>query len=633
VINGTTYLLVDQFGSNGGYQHVQDAINAASGAATILIAPGTYTESGSDGIGHTVGLYINKANLTLQGVDANGAAITTSAGAVANGATIISGHQAGFGANHWVDFGGDNTIIQGLHLQAGAETNNKLLEIWGNNVTVENSFIDIYKGGTVDTQASAIYLNDNGTASSEIDSYAVSGNVLNGAIVVANGVGDPSTHKSLTNANDAVVDTAGEVIEYTITVDNTGNVDLTGVVLDDAFAGGATLVSGDVGNDGILGVNETWTYSADYVVTQADLNAGRNLVNVAGVDTDQTGRQTDSVAYTIGTPPPNPTLNLEKDVAGIIGGTVDGKVDSAGDVIQYALTVQNTGNMTLTGIQVLDPFADPGSIHLIVDAASADGQLNVGELWHYTATHTVTQVEIDSNGGGDGMLENTAIAFSDQTVGNPDSASASVAVEEPCIPVDLLAFQGSFEGTVLPPGQPWTTRPIAGWQNLGSPTNAIETWRSEFLAQQTDGHLSAFGNFVVETDSTGSLNTDPAPGATDPVGLMVNDVFVAHVDACEGEIYQISLNYTSRNIPPSNTDSFDVYWNGGLVGHFDPADSLQNGISLAQCRSLVALALIRWKSGKPAPTIHSAPSSTMSRFSDARVRTGSTPKALRFCSS
>ncbi len=195
VIGGKTYLLVDQQGANaGGFQHVQDAINAASGGETILIAPGTYTESGSDGIGHTVGLYINKPNLTLQGVDANGAPITASAAAAAAGATIISGHQTGFGANHWVDVNGDGTTIQGLHLQAGSETTNKLLEIWGDNVTVENSFIDTRVGGTVESGAIAVYVNDNGTTSSEISSYAITGNALNGTIIIANGVGDPSAH-------------------------------------------------------------------------------------------------------------------------------------------------------------------------------------------------------------------------------------------------------------------------------------------------------------------------------------------------------------------------------------------------------------------------------------------------------
>ena len=125
-----TVLLVDKSGANiGGFQSVQTAIETATGGETILIAPGSYTELGSDGIGHTVGFYINTPNLTLQGVQADGSLIATAEEARDLGATIISGHQTGFGANHWVDVNGDGTAIQGLHLQAGPETTNKVLEI------------------------------------------------------------------------------------------------------------------------------------------------------------------------------------------------------------------------------------------------------------------------------------------------------------------------------------------------------------------------------------------------------------------------------------------------------------------------------------------------------------------------
>ena len=41
-------------------------------------------------------------------------------------------------------------------------------------------------------------------------------------------------------------------------------------------------------SDSMLETTETWVYSADYTVTQADMNAGADLVNVATVDTDQT---------------------------------------------------------------------------------------------------------------------------------------------------------------------------------------------------------------------------------------------------------------------------------------------------------------------------------------------------------
>ena len=53
----------------------------------------------------------------------------------------------------------------------------------------------------------------------------------------------------------------------------------------------------------ILETTETWTYSADYTVTQADLNAGTALVNVATVDTAQTAPQQDDATSTVAQSP------------------------------------------------------------------------------------------------------------------------------------------------------------------------------------------------------------------------------------------------------------------------------------------------------------------------------------------
>ena len=69
------------------------------------------------------------------------------------------------------------------------------------------------------------------------------------------------------------------------------------MVLTDTFAGGATLVSGDDNDNSMLETTETWVYTADYVVTQADLNAGTALVNVASVDTAQTAPQQDDADH------------------------------------------------------------------------------------------------------------------------------------------------------------------------------------------------------------------------------------------------------------------------------------------------------------------------------------------------
>ena len=239
--------------------------------------------------------------------------------------------------------------------------------------------------------------------------------------------------KELTNADDAVVDTAGETIEYTITVDNTGNVDLTNVVLDDVFAGGATLVSGDTNNNSILETGETWTYSADYMVTQADLNAGTALVNVAGVDTDQTARQHDDATSTVAQ---SPALTIVKSLT----NADDAVVDTAGETIEYTITVANTGNVALTNVVLDDVFA--GGATLVSGDTSNIGVLDTGETWTYSADYTVTQADLNAGT----TLMNVATVDTDQTARQQDDATSTVA-QSPALTIVKDADGGTVNST------------------------------------------------------------------------------------------------------------------------------------------------------------------------------------------
>ncbi len=53
---------------------------------------------------------------------------------------------------------------------------------------------------------------------------------------------------------------SGNAANFTITVDNTGDTDLTNVSVVDTKCGSLSNPTGDTGNDGIMGKDETWTY-------------------------------------------------------------------------------------------------------------------------------------------------------------------------------------------------------------------------------------------------------------------------------------------------------------------------------------------------------------------------------------
>ena len=72
----------------------------------------------------------------------------------------------------------------------------------------------------------------------------------------------------------------------------------------------------------------------------------------------------------------------------------------------------------------------------------------------YTAQHTVTQAEIDGNGGGDGDIDNTATADSDQT--GPASDDALVPVTQ-TPPTGGDATTLALDEEALGPGNPNAT--------------------------------------------------------------------------------------------------------------------------------------------------------------------------------
>ncbi|WP_226592952.1 beta strand repeat-containing protein, partial [Microseira wollei] len=234
---------------------------------------------------------------------------------------------------------------------------------------------------------------------------------------------DLNITKTATVADGATaVDAALDVINYSIVVDNNGNQTLTGVTVSDPRISNLTRTGGDLNSDSKLDVDETWTYTGAYTVTQADIDAGGNILNTATADSSQTPSESASTSVPV---TQRPDLDITKTVSSITNpnGTAGGTtVDQVGDVVRYAITVDNNGNQTLTGVTVSDPRIS--NLSLASGDSDSDSQLDVNETWTYTGAYTVTQADID-NGGN---ILNTATADSTQT--GSESASTSVPVTQ-----------------------------------------------------------------------------------------------------------------------------------------------------------------------------------------------------------
>lgn len=229
---------------------------------------------------------------------------------------------------------------------------------------------------------------------------------------------------------------AGETVEYTFTVSNTGNVTLTDVGVQDGLEGLSDIEFGDwPGVAGVLAPGEQVVASATYELTQSDVNAGSvvNVVNTEGTppnvmdpeNPDEPGEPADPVEdddpETVSIPQ-GPALQLEKTSDGVENA-------AAGETIDYSFTATNTGNVTLTDVSVTDSM--DGLSELSYDWMAEAGVLEPGQAVTATAQYTVTQTDVDR-----GFIHNSATVD-----GTPPPGSPTVELPPPAQEITPLPPQ------------------------------------------------------------------------------------------------------------------------------------------------------------------------------------------------
>ena len=144
----------------------------------------------------------------------------------------------------------------------------------------------------------------------------------------------------------------GDKINYAFTVTNTGNVTLTGITVTDPKL---VAPNGSISGGPITlapGASDATTFTGSYTLTLTDINAGTFTNTATATGNPPTGSPVTDQDDDTQTLPLAASITLAK--TGTLDMTVVAPSDrvDVGDKINYAFTVTNTGNVTLTGITV-----------------------------------------------------------------------------------------------------------------------------------------------------------------------------------------------------------------------------------------------------------------------------------------
>jgi uncharacterized repeat protein (TIGR01451 family) len=345
------------------------------------------------------------------------------------------------------------------------------------------------------------------------------------------------------SASPASVAAAGDVIEYSFKVTNTGNVTMSDIAVHDTLTAPAGPALTVTCPETELAVEESMTCTASYLVTAADIDNGlvHNSAVVEGTPPGGGDPETSDPSETTVPAVPAPGLSVTKSAS-------PDSVSAVGDVIEYSFLVKNTGNVTLTGIAVTDTLSAPAGPELAVTCPV--DELAAGASTTCTATYTVTQADLDN-----GLVHNSAVVQGTPPGGGDPETSGPSETTVPVVPEPGVS---ATKSAVPASGEPL---------DVGQSADVTLTFTNPGRHAASVDHTDVLTDVVDDADVSDVAVSNPALTAT-----LSGDQLVVTGSVPAGETYTVTYTMTAKAGGNGVANNFLVH-----TGDTPPTDCVVSG--------------------------------------------------------
>ena len=321
----------------------------------------------------------------------------------------------------------------------------------------------------------------------------------------------------------------GSTLTFTYVVTNTGNVPLANVVVSDDKLGTITSFTGDTNGNGLLDLNETWTYTKTVTaVAGQQTNVGTATAQDPNLPVVPPVTDSNPANY-FGD---DPGIQIVKFVNGQDADSAPGPQVPVGSTLTFTYVVTNTGNVPLANVVVSDDKLGP--ITSFTGDTNGNGLLDLTETWTYTQTATaqpgqqtntgtVTAQNPNNPAGPPVTDDNPANYFGDapgiqivkfvngQDADTPPGAQVSAGSTVTFTYVVTNTGNVPLANVVVSDDKLGTITSFTGDTNGNGLLDLTETWTYTQTATALAGQQTNTGTVTGQDANTGTTVTDSNP--------------------------------------------------------------------------------------------------------------------------